>query len=77
LERKDSSVVVEVRVLDQSYPTCKSTISAFLILRDSFLTYIGTIALPASEEVECWCLICLSLSREASRFVEGMVAAVV
>jgi len=37
--------------------------------------YIGTIALPQSDEAECWCLRCLSLSREVDLSIEGMAAA--
>jgi hypothetical protein len=33
---------------------------------------MGTIARPPSDEAECWCFRCLSLSREASRSVEGI-----
>jgi len=37
---------------------------------------MGTIARPPSDEAECWCFKCLSLSREASRSVEGMVVGI-
>jgi hypothetical protein len=34
---------------------------------------MGTIARPPSDEAECWCFKYLSLSREVSRSVDGMV----
>ena len=38
-------------------------------------SYMGTIALPQSDEAECWCFGCRSLSREASLSIDGMAVA--
>ena len=39
-----------------------------------YSTYMGTKALPQSDEAECWCVKRLSPSREASRSADGIVA---
>ncbi len=67
----------EVRVPDQSCPTCEGCHQHNLQPVNK-LTYMGTIARPPSVEADCWCLKYLSLSRadsrEASRSVEGIFA---